>query len=416
METCFNISTLEMLPDEILLEVCKYLLCNDILQSFFGLNRRMTQMITQYRHHVSLYKTSISKFDYLRTNVLPQIGSQIRSLFIDCCYSVLQDELFFEHFGEKMFMIFPQLERISIISYQHEQLLALLTNLSGLDHLIEIRLYSLFPIEPLHQPTVVQSLFQANNQRLNTILIDDKSSSLSFDNTNCFLNILQLRINLKTLADLNSVFAAVPNVRYLDVLIRERVILFESMKEMKLSSLSHLTDFRLKCINHMWKLEELLTLFIQLPTVRHLSLFLSTLDVHLTNGSLILSSLPSTVQQFNYAVDYFSNITLNQDETIVNYWPPSHPVSCYLNDRFLFLHTLPWDFPRIEVRSLLGKMISCHTNGATGYERQVEQLDLEVNKNFTFSKSLTVISQCRRVREITIHVRNYDDAVKGTYI
>jgi hypothetical protein len=61
-------------------------------------------------------------------------------------------------------------------------------------------------------------------------------------------------------------------------------------------------------------------------------------------------------------------------------------------------------------------MISCHTNGATGYERQVEQLDLEVNKNFTFSKSLTVISQCRRVREITIHVRNYDDAVKGTYI
>ncbi|CAF0748837.1 unnamed protein product [Adineta steineri] len=35
-------SKLEILPDEILLEICQYLLCVDILQSFYGLNSRMT--------------------------------------------------------------------------------------------------------------------------------------------------------------------------------------------------------------------------------------------------------------------------------------------------------------------------------------------------------------------------------------
>src|SRR5437764_1009255 len=126
METFSIQSTLEMLPDETLLQVCKYLLCSDILQSFFGLNYRMTQMITQYRHHVSLHKTSLSTFNYLSVNVLPQIGSQVRSLVIDCCYSVLQGELFFEHFGKKMSITFPKLERISLVSYTHDQLVVFL--------------------------------------------------------------------------------------------------------------------------------------------------------------------------------------------------------------------------------------------------------------------------------------------------
>ena len=62
MEILFNrVKTLETLPDETLLEICKYLLCGDILQSFFGLNSRMTRMITQYCQHVSLHRVSISQ-------------------------------------------------------------------------------------------------------------------------------------------------------------------------------------------------------------------------------------------------------------------------------------------------------------------------------------------------------------------
>ena len=274
MNTCSNQSTLEMLPDEVLLEVCKYLLCSDILHSFVGLNYRITQMITQYRHHGSLHKTSISKFHYLCTNILPQIGSQIRSLVIDCSYSLLQDHLFIEYFGTRMSKLFPKLERIShFSSYEEEQLLAFLSTLHDLDHLVEIRLYNVWSIERSQQQIVARSLFQANNHRFATIFMDSISSPLSFDNSDCYLNVLRLTIKLETVKDLPSLFTAVPNVWYLDVLIEEIDPLFEKFDEMKLSSLVHLTDFRLQCINRMWQLEELFILCVQLPRVLYLSLF-----------------------------------------------------------------------------------------------------------------------------------------------
>jgi hypothetical protein len=373
-------------------------------------------MITQYRYHVSLHKASMSKFDYLCVNVLPQIGSQIRSLLIDCCYSILQDELFIQYFSKKMSMIFPKLERISLVSYQQEQLLVFLSTLSDLSHLVEICLYGLFKIERSNQPTFVRSLFQANNHRLTKILINDQSSSLSFDNTDRYMNVLQLRIKLRAAVDLPSLFAAVPNVQYLDVILEERDSLFHYFDGMKLSPLVHLTDFRLKSIKRRWTLEELFTLLVHLPIVRHLSLFLSTYDRHLTEGNTILSLLPSTVQQFNYAIYFFSVIRLDRGDAVVSSWPPSHPVACFYNDKFLFIHTLPWHFTRIEYSSSIDQIVSCHPNDAIGYDRQVEQLDLTIGKNFTLSKSLAVISQCRRVRKIFIHVDNYGDTIKGTCI
>ncbi|CAF2979909.1 unnamed protein product [Rotaria sp. Silwood2] len=193
MATSCNKSTLETFPDEILLEFCKYLLCTDILISFTGLNYRITQMITQYRRDVSLHKTSLSKSTYLCINILPQIGSQVRSLLIDCCYSVLQDELFIKCFGQKMSITFPKLERISLVSYEDNQLIALLDSLHDLNNLVEIRLYGLFDISETNQSTVVRSLFQANNHRLTTILLDDQSTFLSFHQNDSYVNIIRLK-------------------------------------------------------------------------------------------------------------------------------------------------------------------------------------------------------------------------------
>ncbi|CAF2655109.1 unnamed protein product [Rotaria sp. Silwood2] len=102
METSYKQATFETLSDEILLEICKYLLCSDILFSFNVLNHRITRMVTQHRHHISLYKISLAQCDYLCVNILPKIGCEVCSLFIDCCFSVLQHDSFIKHFGKKM--------------------------------------------------------------------------------------------------------------------------------------------------------------------------------------------------------------------------------------------------------------------------------------------------------------------------
>jgi len=296
METFNSQSTFEMLPDEILLEACKYLLCSDILQSFIGLNYRMTQMISQYRHNLSFYKTSILTSDYLYKNVLSEIGFHVRSLVIDRNYSCLEDDLFIEHFGKKMSMIFPKLERISLGHYEHERLVTFLDALHDLNNLIEIRLYYLLDIPTSHQATLVRSLFQANNHRFTTIRIDDKSSCLNFDNTDRYLNVLQLRINLKSVIDLQTLFAVVPNVHYLDVVISKGSEYSEFLDEMKYFPLLHLIDFRLESLRHGWTLEELSVLFVQLPIVQHLSLFLSTLD---NDSSKVTFFFPYFLPLFN---------------------------------------------------------------------------------------------------------------------
>ncbi|CAF1153692.1 unnamed protein product [Rotaria sordida] len=412
METSCNQSTLEMLPDEMLLEICKYLLCTDILLSFTGLNNRITQMISEYHYHISLHKTSISKCDYLCVNILPQIGFQIRSLLIDCCYSILQDDLFIKYFDKKMSIIFPKLERISLVSYQYNQLIIFLNTLYDLNYLVEIRLYSLFPINKINQITVVRSLIQANNHRITTILIDDQSSSLHFHQDDYYLNIIRLRIKLRTIVDLSSLFHAIPNIQYLDIILDENDSLSEYFDQLILSPLFYLTHFQLISTKQSWTLEELRLLFDQLPIVKYLSLFLSTDDRHLIEGDTILSYLPSSVQKFDYAIYFYHNISFDEINEIITSWPTSHPVTCFYKDTLLFVHTLPWRFTRISFPTFINKMMSCKTNNVTGYESSVEQLDVTIDKSFTLIKSLGMILQCRQVRDITIYVRDTGDTVK----
>jgi hypothetical protein len=103
------ISNIEGLPDELLLEICKYLLCVDVLLIFDNLNLRMTCMISDYCRHVSLHKASYAQSYKLCTTILPKIGVQTRTLIIDNCYSALQAIAFPKYFQNRMSICFPEL-------------------------------------------------------------------------------------------------------------------------------------------------------------------------------------------------------------------------------------------------------------------------------------------------------------------
>lgn len=408
-----NPSTLEILPDEILLEVCKYLLSSDILYSLMGLNARLTRMIAQYRHHLSFYKTTIAKFDHLCTQILPPIGWQIHSLFIDCCYSVLQDRLFLEYFQGKMSIIFPNLQRISLISYSHDQLIPLLNTLEDLNQLVDIRLYSLFSMSTEKQADFVRLLFQANHHRLTTILMDDSSTTLSLHEHDRYLNIVRLSIKLKCRADLPVLFLAIPNVQYLDVMVEARSSAKDKYDLTSASPLLHLTDFSLRSVISPWNMIELMTLLNLFPRIQCLSLLLFANDRQLVHGDTILSVLPPTIQQFNYAIYLFSWMICETYDTIVASWPTSNPVVCLFDENHVFLQTIPWHFSRLELPSSIGQSISLATVSQTGYAQYVQKVCLYVNKNFPLNKSLMVLSQCSRARELVINIIDDIDALKG---
>lgn len=75
--------TFEHLPDELLLQICRYLYPMDILLAFAGLNARLNRTISDFTRHVQLSSMiSYDNYLYLLRNSLPSIWSAIESLTI----------------------------------------------------------------------------------------------------------------------------------------------------------------------------------------------------------------------------------------------------------------------------------------------------------------------------------------------
>jgi hypothetical protein len=73
-------------PDEIILEICRYLHPIDIILSFSGLSYRLNRTITDFIHHIYLSSIiSYNNYLYLLRNIFPSIWSSIQSLTISNC-------------------------------------------------------------------------------------------------------------------------------------------------------------------------------------------------------------------------------------------------------------------------------------------------------------------------------------------
>ncbi|CAF1136777.1 unnamed protein product [Adineta ricciae] len=405
-------TTLETLPDEVLLEVCEYLLNVDILYSFFDLNSRMRRMISQYYDSISLHKASIVQSSYLCQTVLPQIGSCIQSLVVDRCYSVMQHELFIKHFSERMSRVFPSLKRISLVGFQYSHLVAFLDSLHDFKHLEEIHLHDLFGINEEHQADALRALLQANNNHLTSILVNTESSFLQFYHTDCYANIRRLRLTLKGIKDLAAFFVVVPNIQYLDVTLIEEDMENVPTDELKIDSLNHLVDFQLRSTKRWWNGEELQFMLLHLPNVKFLALFICVFDEKLVYGNEILSLLPPRVQHFHYAIFYPPNMVFDHNNCIIKSWPTSYPIVCHYSDDFGFLHTLPWHFKCITFPTSIGKEMCKPTKCKTGYDTGVKRLEVALDESLTLNDSLGMIAQCRRLKHLIIFVNATSEASK----
>jgi len=73
-------------PDEIILEICRYLHPIDILLSFTGLNYRLNRTINDFIQHIHLSSViSYKNYLYLLETILPSIWLSIQSLTISNC-------------------------------------------------------------------------------------------------------------------------------------------------------------------------------------------------------------------------------------------------------------------------------------------------------------------------------------------
>lgn len=392
-------STFEIFPDEIILEICRYLHCSHVLYSFFDLNSRLNRTITSYCQHVWFRRASYKQLLHIYQYILPRIGSSILSLTIH----PLHQASFPSSFKEQISNIFPNLKTLTLTSWTSENLLLFIINsIQQMKYLQKLVIQELSCSLAIDDRDFIEKIFNNKNSSLTNIIFDYDCDSFNFINhsINNIIshNILHLTIQLDSLMDLSLLIHFIPNIYQLDVSFKN-----SSLKQVPFNiTLPFLRILSLWAIHWYSNLDDLISLFPIVPSIEQLSLTISTRDESLINGEKLLSILPCQLKQFNYTVCYYSveNYNLN---SIKNSWQ-SIPIVCSVSeiDQRIFLHTLPYASSRLTIRSSLAKNIS--TKDIYQMYSKVDQIQVYTMTNL--SETFPIIGQCRRVREITLLTAN----------
>lgn len=388
-------TTFEILPDEIILEICRYLHCSHVLYSFFDLNSRLNRTITSYNQHVWFRRASYKQLHYIYEYVLPRIGSFIISLTIH----PLHHASFPSTFKEQISNIFPNLKILTLTSWTSENLLlTMIDNIEKMFYLEKLIIQEL----SLSSENLLEKIFNLKNNFLKNFIFDYDCDSFNLNNSleNKFFiseQILNLTIQLDTLIDFSRLIQFIPNIIQLDVTIKNSSLKSVELKIILLS----LKQFSLWCIHWYSHFDDLLPLFSIGPSIEQFSLTISTRDSDLMNGKKLYSILPNQLKQFNYIVGYYPYEKTDQIniEDIEQSWQ-SIPIVYSINedDKRIFLHTLPYSSSRLMIRSSLAKNMP--TKDIYQMYLNIDQIQIYTITNL--QDIFPVLKQCRRVRELTL--------------
>ena len=396
-----NVSNLLILPDEILLEIFKYLLNGHALYSFYGLNNRLNICLTGYCRHIALTDVTINQFHHLCRSVLPELGSQIRSISLNNCRSVLQGKVFCQYYPDHIAIVFPCLEKFIFTCFTADELDFFLAKFPQLDTLRQIEIYDLLT-DPLN---LFQRLVESNAQRLHSIVFKTSSSDLP---TSPCLHLRHLTISIPTLDKLSHLLACIPHIHQCNVTIDEVSMIEASFDQ--LAPLVHLQQLFLRCFNHFWVLEELESLFHKLPALQQASLQISSQDTRFVDSNQkLLQLLPKPIRQWNFSLRYFYETSEEIDRHALA--TSRFPMICLIDEGLqqAILHTVPYRFPLLSVSPTMAKQMATHDT-----YRDVHMFyDYH---GMSLADTLPILARCRRVQEISIQsYEKSDETVPRTY-
>ncbi|CAF4103333.1 unnamed protein product [Rotaria sordida] len=354
-----QISTFEMLPDEMILLICQYFRDAEILYSFFNLNSRLNATITDYCHYVNLTNVTHKQFDFVVTQIIPQISLSIRSFVFNGLWeNIMYNELNSIFFNLKLSLIFPQLHKLSLVNFIDRQLDLFLDKITDLMQLVKLDIRN-FRGERTEE--LLKKVLSANNNRLKSVLFDYDSiglilNGIKHDEAVSYPNIEELIVNLKTDKMLEYLFILVPHINRLHIDFNQLSSTSKSTLA-NISSLVHLKDFQLRSISIDWSLDEITYILNKMPSLQRLALDLCTEDEDLVNGQNFSSILPSSLVEIHFFIIYYFFRLHSEVVTLMSTWPTHIRITCLLNEsnEYAIIHTIPCDLPSIIIPSKISK-------------------------------------------------------------
>ncbi|CAF2698248.1 unnamed protein product [Rotaria sp. Silwood2] len=271
-----DITTFEMLPDEMILLVCQHLRCAEILYSFFNLNSRLNSTITDFCHYVNLKNVTYKQFDFVATQIIPQIGPSIRSFIFNGQWeNIMPNKVDLTFFHSKLSLMLPQLHTMSLVNFIDRQLNLFLDKITDLLQLVKLEIRNL---RNEHGEGSLEKILAANNNRLKSVLFDYDSirfilTKTKNDKASSYPSIEELMVNLKTDKTLEHLFILIPHVNRLHIDFHQLSSTSKSALA-NISSFVHLKNFQLRSINIYWSLDEIAYILITFqstqPVILHL--------------------------------------------------------------------------------------------------------------------------------------------------
>jgi len=393
----------ERLPDELILEICRYLSSTDILYSFFDINSRLNRTISIYCQHVILRQTRFIQFEYICLNILPKIGSRIRSLSVNANWTDLLAKQFHFYFGHQMKNVFPNLEHLILVAFSGNELNDYLESISDLPCLTKLTVYDRYNVTEEYKQILFEKILSANQNRLQRIIFNRHSESLSIKQMNSIIysNLIELNIHLETIIDLGYLFKLIPNIHQLSIVIN-RHYLYKKFQFDQII-MKNLVQFHLESSRRTWLFEEINSLLKQMPFLTDLSLDIFSRDLRLLTGHEIVSIYPiNNLQRFNYVVKYTPREKIEFIDNIISSWSlTSYSVCCLVDDNHahIFLHTIPYEHSYLEINSLFFKHMKKQTQDYQCYIKELLLFHLS-----TLSETFIAINNCNQIKDLALEI------------
>ena len=404
-----SLSHFEMLPDELLLHICHYLHTVDVLYSFHNLNARLNVTTTGYCRYLDLSGTTCPRFNYVVSNILPQIAPFVESFvfhaYRDNFWSA-KIPAFFD--VSHLSSLFPRLRTITLHWFTSQWLLSFIEKLPVLLELKEVNIRCL---KGVLDNKLLTEIFGANDCRLNTITFDSLSKSLDVPEANhpfSYANIQKLTVNIRQGRMLARLFALIPCIQCLQVNVEEFLSKSNFAETfINLSPLTHLIDFHLSSVG-FWNLDEINAIIRQMPSLQIFTLDISTRDELFIKREHFLQILPSSLKQIHFLIRYFFLEVTFEVNSLVTSWAVSLPINCLVDESYgcLLVFTTLAAIQLLNLPATVSKQIlpGCK------YTQRIN--DLFIFGATSLIDILSTVQHFRRLRKLEIDAKNMSETCK----
>ena len=345
-----HLAKFERLPDEILLEICRYLRPLEVIEGFGRLNGRLDRTISQFRRNLDVHHLTLKQYQRWSAHFLPYTARDIVSLVLSNWNSPGQIYLFNQSIERyaSLRQLFPSITQLRLIGF-HRNDIGILSKLSMIARiLIDVDALKplLYDTECLLDRSLFCSSYSFKEIRLwlgETGLRLQSSASIVVNPA-----LENLTIVLTCIDDLIVLFKRAPNLVKLHVHLSQSSANRPAQYVVNEAMPRKLTDLHIQTTDRRaLAFDDFFVLMIHIPSIQRLSLDIETNDLDYADG-LCWMFLKSRLPQLKHL--YFrirlwigtGMMPIDIDPFLESFVRTRLPVICYADTRVLHVDTIPY--------------------------------------------------------------------------